>query len=91
MKRMIIELPDEFATSYIQSEMVKAFSTEIADAISVGTVLPDDATNGEILKTIFPNFIDTEELYKSIVICELKDSEYRTGLPKDWLNSTYTR
>ena len=52
--------------------------------IQNGTPLPANPTNGDVIKTMFPDFCHLKGLtdYKEIVLFELKDL-------KDWWNASY--
>jgi hypothetical protein len=77
----------------------KIFNTHInmrgiADnAIANGTPIPDNATNGDVIKAIFPNTeVDDYDYGKDPVIdvYGIDDTEYIT-LRKDWWNAPYKK
>lgn len=54
--------------------------TRLAKAVKIGTVIPDDATNGDMVKAMFPNVnnsnMDLVDVFKNA---------------KSWWNSPYKR
>ena len=54
--------------------------------------IPDDATNGDVIKAIFPNAPIDTELYTNYVMVKLDyHTQYDGGLmfDKDWWNAPY--
>ena len=63
-------------------------------AIINGTVLPFNATNGNVIKTIFPNHIISEELATNSMdvvfnIDRIKKRACRVEFGREWWNSQY--
>ena len=69
----------------IPDEMQK----KVDEAIQRGTPIPDDATNGDVIKAMFPN-IEVEEQGKDLFIVFNMDIQ-GTPFYKTWWNAPYQK
>ena len=80
MAQIVIDIPDEEAEIIKRNGFNKdgTFSFKLNDvvkqAIRNGIVLPDNATNGDMIKALFPNatvysYKDSFDMYSDVVIC----------------------
>ena len=59
--RVVIEIDEGILEGIVEGggdiprNIVRSFQATIADAIKKGTVLPDNLTNGDMIKAMFPN------------------------------------
>lgn len=89
--KLIIDVPDELAKKehwYTDKEM-----WTVIKAAQNGTPIPDNATNGDVIKAMFPNAkVDDYDYGKDPVIdvYGIDDTEYIT-LRKEWWNSPYQK
>ena len=64
----------------------------LTDLIDVGTLVPDNATNGEVIQALFPkakifeNESKTEYRYVDVFLCSEHDMNCFT---KEWWNAPY--
>lgn len=63
----------------------KSFKDAFSDAIADGIVLPDNATNGQVITALYPNCV-IEEDFNGAVITEMDGTQFWR---KDWWNSPY--
>lgn len=55
--KVIIDIDDDLYTRLFDNGQTDAFDMlKACSAIRKGTSLPDNATNGDIIKTLFPNY-----------------------------------
>ena len=86
MSKILIEIPDN--VDYRNYD-IPYF---ILDAITSGKLIPDNATNGDVIKTIFPNAKVRTNYYTYCVEVKLEfHSQKDTGLifDKEWWNKPY--
>ena len=85
MAKIIIdsEKVEELFESNWKWEGVAAAFYELVD--KEGTVLPDNATNGDMIKAIYPNCV-IEEDFSGAVVTRIDNTQYWR---KKWWNSTY--
>ena len=92
--KLMIDIPDSTYEAIMARDWKNAgwlFSEELK-AIHDGTPIPDNATNGDMIKALFPNFQINEE-WKATRHFELStDCTEITGIAtSDWWNSPYKR
>ena len=82
--KLIIDIPEkieEYIKDYIPigaGDNVFCYPDEIVRMIQNGTPIPDNATNNEILKTIFPNW--SWEYFKNMIsIMKWSQTPYQKG------------
>lgn len=77
---LVIKIPEELYRAYKDRPPMlgDAGMDMIAQAIANGTPIPDNATNGDILKLIFPDGVKT-----SIA--------YTRDVSKEWINTPYQK
>ena len=97
--KLIIDVPEkieEYIKDYIPigaGNNVFCYPDEIARMIQNGTPIPDNATNGDVIKTMFPNTeVDDYDYGKDPVIdvYGIDDTEYIT-LRKAWWDALYQK
>ncbi len=92
--RLIIDIPKEtYEFINVYEVMDDDYIGKLAGAITNGTPIPDNATNGDVIKAIFPNTeVDDYDYGKDPVIdvYGIDDTEYIT-LRKTWWNAPYQK
>lgn len=91
---IVIKIPEEIYKNKNYIDYFGCSSLTLADAIENGTPIPDNATNGDMIKAIFPNIqISDSEVMKNVY----------TGIPygeliganidcmREWWNSPYQK
>lgn len=84
MKQIVIKIPDEIYEGTMQIKESRGISSEDViqiplECISDGTVLPDNPTNGDMIKALFPIFVESEKNYDAVEI----------NYKNDWWNASY--
>lgn len=82
--KLIINISDE---SYDKALNGIINCKECFDAIVYGTPIPDNATNGDVIKAIFPQIKVTEHKNPSIV--EIENMDGSNVYSADWWNMQY--
>lgn len=82
MKQIVISVPDE----WLEGTQLNLY--DVMGAVMNGTVLPDGATNGDIIKAVF----DVTEV-RQLDCCAFIDTSDDANLRvyKDWWNAPYKR
>lgn len=98
--KVIIDIPEEsirYANEIPNTYCKWLLSyNDIVRAIKLGIPIPDNATNGEILKTMFPN-IEADEAktntggYIEVKYLDTTDKCDATAFRKNWWNAPYKR
>ena len=70
-------------------QVVKNFQGTIASAIANGTPIPDNATNGDVIKAIFPNADIEIHNITVYVIFDMRSNVIPFDL--DWWNALYQK
>ncbi len=90
--KLIIDIPEEMI-SLIKDKSVECFNIihygQVLDAIYNGTPIPDNATNGDVIKAMFPN-TQTRENDSDFIEYTL-DGIVGTCVEKNWWNSPYQK
>ena len=76
--KLIIDIPKEIyelIRTTDESELI-----ELAKAVKNGTPIPDNATNGDVLKIMFPNGITID-----------RSTAHAKQVTEDWLNAPYQK
>ena len=62
--KIVIDIPEELHDEIIHDESCGLH--ELTRAVAKGTLIPDNATNGDVIKAMFPNrdFIDRGYIYQ---------------------------
>ena len=92
--QIVIEIDEELYTA-LMNGYEEPYSRQFSDCVHSGTVLPDNPTNGDIIKAMFP-YIEVRDkcnMYYSVDIENLsEDARLNTvGFRKDWWNAPYER
>lgn len=96
--KLIIDIPEEQYNT-IKSDLYNTFSAEMKmwglGAMQNGIPIPDNATNGDVIKAMFPNII-TDEFASTIHTTTKVVSNGVKGVIsydfwKDWWNSLYQK
>ena len=85
--RVLIDIPEELANKehwYTDKEI-----WTVIKAAQNGTPIPDNATNGEVIKAMFPNIV-VEEQSKDLFIVFNMDFQ-GTPFYKTWWNAPYQK
>lgn len=98
--KLIINIPDDVYTRLFDNgiqdnEIATDDICEMAKALRLGTPIPDNATNGDVIKAMFPNII-TDEFASTIHATTKVVSNGVKGVIsydfwKDWWNSPYQK
>jgi len=91
--KILIDIPekiDEYIKDYIPigaGDNVFCYPDEIVRMIQNGTPIPDNATNGDVIKAIFPNSdIEEHRTYMKIV-----EGDYLLPCAYQWWNAPYQK
>jgi hypothetical protein len=95
--KVILEIPDEEVEIIKRNGFNKdgTFSFKLNEvlkqAIRNGVVLPDNATNGDVIKALFPNatvysYKDSFDMYSDVVICP---QNFMLSADRDFWNAPY--
>ena len=70
---------------------VKHTLYDLAGAICNGVVLPDNATNGDMIKAMFPNVqvVDAGIHRITVIFGDCHNMMYRNSYDEDWWNAPY--
>ena len=79
MAKLIIDIDDDLLNGDIRDI---EYAEALDNAISRGVLLPANATNGDIIKAMFPNI----DKYKNTL---LKDGRKNVLFGDDWWNTPY--
>ena len=86
MAKILITIPDEKYNNLMYGESVEEEDAfEAVDYICNGTVISSNATNGDIIKAIFPNCVIDED-FGGAVVTNIDTQQY---WKKDWWNAPY--
>ena len=83
--KLIIDIPDEDYKKINSKEKIITISCDIASAIRNGTPIPDNATNGDVIKALFP----TADISLNDSCFEGVVNKY--GFDMNWWNSPYQK
>jgi len=90
--KLIIDIPEEVKAD-IDNGIVRKHIDKIFLAMANGTPIPDNATNGDVIKAMFPKaYVDDYDYGKDPVIdvYGIDDTEYVT-FRKAWWNAQYQK
>ncbi len=91
MAKILITIPDEKYNNLMYGESVEEEDAfEAVDCICNGTVISSNATNGDMIKAMFPNITVRDSYYTYCVEVKLEyHSQHDTGLlfNKKWWNA----
>lgn len=92
--KLIIDISEEVYQHMMGNDLLKSVHGNICyKAVCNGTPIPDNATNGDMIKAMFPNTeVDDYDYGKDPVIdvYGIDDTEYIT-LRKTWWNAPYQK
>jgi hypothetical protein len=86
-KRVIDNLVED-CKGYLLPQEVE---TRLATAVKIGTVIPDNATNGDMIKVMFPNAIIEINELGSMVHVKYNNHTCWVNYELDWWNAPYKR
>ena len=89
MKR-IIDIPEEDLDA-IKFLKVKGWASRHELLILNGTPIPDNATNGEVIKTIFPYGKYSEYFADVEMKTEENDTRFKSVFDRDWWDAPYQK
>ena len=93
--KQLIEIPDRLKEIISTEEGAKDYGVPLwlAYAIAKGVYIPDNATNGDVIKAMYPNakliYHEQSELVDSYVTVSLKDCDVYQDYPWYWWNAPY--
>ena len=90
--QIVIDIP-EVDYNYAKQQVADGITNPLKIIIASGTPIPDNATNGDVIKAVFPNTeVDDYDYGKDPVIdvYGIDDTEYIT-LRKAWWNAPYQK
>lgn len=86
MAKILITIPDEKYNNLMYGESVdEQDAFEAVDCICNGTVISSNATNGDMIKNMFPNCVIDED-FGGAVITNIDTQQY---WKKDWWDAPY--
>ena len=66
------------------------YAEDIAKSIINGILLPENATNGDVIKAVFPNALISDYIVNDMTIIYLQDeNESEMVVPEDWWFAPY--
>ena len=98
--KLIIDIPEETQVACLQWDDMEFSYKSLCTAIMVtairhGTPIPDNATNGDVIKAMFPNFRQTDH-FELTETCEI--DYFRNGneiceirCSNEWWNAPYQK
>lgn len=96
LKTVMINIPDAAydaiqATKHIEGSNEATIENVLVRAVENGTLIPSDTTNGQVMQTIFPNVVFTEDTYEDEEGFTRTDIISDNGMrfELDWWNSSY--
>ena len=84
---LVIKIPEEVYKSIQDNDYCGISNSDMYNALKNGTPIPDNATNGDVIKAIFPNSdIEEHRTYMKIVV-----GDYLLPCAYQWWNSPYQK
>ena len=80
--RLIIDIPEQWRDDMVWEKFDKV--DELCQVILDGDIIPDNATNGDVIKAMFPN----EEIYRHTFGYDLGDE---CSFNENWWNAPYQK
>ena len=77
--KMIIEIDEDIITAIKENRIVPKQLYTLFDSVVNGTPIPDNATNGEVIRAIFPDGVKTSIAYPRDVSKEWINAPYQKG------------
>ena len=84
---LLIKIPEEVKNRLCFGVTYQKDIQTVCEALSNGTSIPDNATNGDVIKTIFPNM----KIEKHHSFARFIDGEEYIPCPYNWLNAPYQK
>lgn len=79
--KLIIDIPEEKYNDILHTHV--NMRGIVGNAVAIGTPIPDNATNGDMLKAMFPDGVKTSIAYPRDVSKEWMNAPYQKG-GKGW-------
>lgn len=95
--KLIIDIPEkieEYIKDYIPigaGNNVFCYPDEIVRMIQNGTPIPDNATNGDVIKAIFPCSKYNEYFADVEMKTEENDTRFKSVFDRDWWDELYQK
>lgn len=96
--RLIIDIPEDVYTRLFDNgikdnEITTDDICEMARVLRLGIPIPDNATNGDVIKVMFPQAYISKDINSYVVEIEYDggDSAFSRTYPIDWWNSPYQK
>ena len=95
--KLIIDIPEELKNKCNELEFEKAinyvrwFDGTLTDAIANGTPIPDNATNGDVIKAMFP-YSKYNEYFADVEMKTVEnDTRFKSVFDRDWWDEPYQK
>ena len=89
--KIIIDIPEEVHQHMMGNDLLKSVHKNICyKAVCNGTPIPNNATNGDVIKAMFPS-IKLEHDDGAFVFYKDFDSELAHNFFRDWWNALYQK
>lgn len=89
--KLTMYIPDKNFHEILNGFLSNESKRKLRDAIKNGIALPDNATNGDVIKALFPDatvysYKDSYDMYSDVVICPQNSM---LAADRDWWNAPY--
>lgn len=86
--QIVIDIPKEMHKAFVQGSFGAKYNMyDLVGCVMNGTPLPDNATNGDIIQTIYPHYTFEIESFEGFVRCSYDGWYIR--LPICWWDAPY--
>jgi len=86
--RLIIDIPEQWRDDMVWENFDKV--DELCQAILDGDIIPDNATNGDVIKAMFPKAYIDESRYETPFIDVMYEGEVKS-FSETWWNAPYQK
>ena len=88
--KLIINIPEEVYKLGTLGLYFDCYSMKLHDTILSGTPIPDNATNGEVVQTMFP-YAEYNTYVDVVDRIAMADKDFEIHFDEDWWNSPYQK
>ena len=85
--KLIIDIPQGLKIDFENENWTALTCMEMKNALMNGTPIPDNATNGDVIKAMFPNGTTA----KFVTFMRFIDGEHYFNCSEDWWNAPYQK
>jgi len=90
--KLIIDIPEEVYKQMISRDIYKSIHEQLSyKAIQEGTPIPDNATNGDVIKAMFPYGKYNEYFADVEMRTEENDTRFKSVFDRDWWDEPYQK